>query len=84
MGYIPEKIQTRGVEDILFWKPPEIFNYFTLPLKIPDKTKLNPWMFHNLVLDSFKIPRPKTKTSGNSTLFFLVTLENSTSFLINP
>ena len=32
---------------------------------------------------SLGIPRPKTKTPGNST-FFLVTLGNSTLFLINP
>ena len=30
-----------GVEDILFC-PPGIFHFFTLPLEIPDKTKLNP------------------------------------------
>ena len=57
---------------------PGIFHFFTLPLEIPDKTKLNPWIFHKIVLDPLEIPRPKTKTHGNSTLFFLVTLGNST------
>ena len=60
-----------GVEDILFWNPPGIFHFFTWPLKFPDKTKLNPWIFHKIVLDPLEILRPKTKTPGNSTLFFL-------------
>ena len=61
---IPEKIQTGGFEDILFRKSP--------CLEIPDR-KLNPWIFHKIVLDTLEIPRPKTKTpgAGNSTLFFL-------------
>ena len=44
------------VEDILFWKPPRIFHSFTLPLENPDKTKLNPWIFHKIVLDPLEIP----------------------------
>ena len=53
---IPENFQTgRGVEDILFDKPPGIFHFFTLPLEIPDKTKLNPWIFHKIVIDSLEI-----------------------------
>ena len=69
---IPEKIQTRGALRIYFLeKKPGIFHFFTLPLKISDKTKLTPWIFHKIVLDLLEIPRPKTKTLGNSTLFFL-------------
>ena len=70
-GYSRKKTNRggKGVEDILFWKPPGIFHFFILPLEIPEKTKLQPWKFHKIVLDS---------------LFFLVTLWNSTSFLINP
>ena len=64
--------------------PPWKFSFFTLPLQIPDKTILNPWILNKIVLDPLEISRPKTKTPGNSTLFFLVTLGNSTSFLINP
>ena len=60
-----------GVEDILFRKLPGIFHFFTLPLEIPDRTKLHPWKSHKIVLDPLKIPRPKTKTPVNSTLFFL-------------
>ena len=69
---IPEKIQTRGELRIYFFENyPGIFHFFTLPLEIPDKTKLSPWIFHKIVLEPLEIPRPKTKTPGNSTLFFL-------------
>ena len=51
--------------------PPIIFSCFTLPLEIPDKTKLHPWKFCKIVLHHWEIPRPKTKTPGNSTWFFL-------------
>ena len=60
----------RVVEDILLGTPLKYF-IFTFPLEIPDKTKLHPWQFHKTVLDSLKIPRSKTKTPRNSTLFFL-------------
>ena len=67
--YIPEKIQV-GVLRIYFSEePPEVF--FILPLEIPDKTKFSHWILHQIVLDSLEIPRPKTNTPGNSTLFFL-------------
>ena len=29
------------------------------------------YLFHKIVLDPLEIPRPKTKTPGDSTLFFL-------------
>ena len=72
-----------GLRIYFFENPLDFFNFFTLPLEVPDKTKLNPWIFHKIVLDPLEIPRPKTKTPGNSTLL-LITLGNSTSFLINP
>ena len=60
-----------GVENsYTFFKTPLEFFIFLL-LEIPDKTKLNPWIFHKIVLDPLEIPRLKTKTPGNSTLFFL-------------
>ena len=77
---IPEK--KGGVEDILFWNLPVEYFIF-LGLEIPGKTKLHLWKFYKIVLDSLKIPRPKTKSPGNFTLFFLVTLGNSSLFLIN-
>ena len=48
---IPEKDQTRGVgvEDIFFENPRGIFRFFTLPLEIPDKTRLH---FSDVVLVS--------------------------------
>ena len=51
--------------------PPCNFSFFYFIPEIPDKTKLLPWKFHKIVLDLLEIPRPKTKTPGNSTLFFL-------------
>ena len=68
---IAEKIQKGGIEDILFPKPPRNFSFFTLRLEIPDKTKFNPCIFHKIVLEPLEIPRPKTKTPGNSALLFL-------------
>ena len=39
---------------ICFFETPGTFHFFfTLPLEIPDKTKLNPWTFHTIVLDPF-------------------------------
>ena len=73
----------RGLRIYFFENPHGIFHFFTLPLKIPDK-KLNPWIFHEIVLDPLEIPRPKTRTLGNYTSFFLVTLGNSALFLIHP
>ena len=43
--------------------PLKIFRSVTLPLEIPDKAKLHP-ASHSFTLE---IPRPKTKTHGNST-----------------
>ena len=74
MGYSrknPNKVGGGGLRIYFFEKNPGIFHFFTLPLEIPDKTKLTPWIFHKIVLDLLEIPRPKTKTLGNSTLFFL-------------
>ena len=55
MGY-SRKDPNRGAEDILLWKLPGTFHFFTLPLEIPDKTKLNPCIFHKIVrfLTNFK------------------------------
>ena len=68
-----KQVRGRGVGLRIFFceNTPGIFHFFTLPLEFPDKTKLNPWIFHKIVLDPFEISRPKTKIHGNSTLFFL-------------
>ena len=68
LGYFRKK--NSGVGDILFWKPPVEYFIF-LPLELPGKTKLHSWKFYKIVLGSLKIPRPKTKSTGNSTQFFL-------------
>ena len=47
--------QGGGLRIYFFDKPPGIFHFFTLPLEIPDKTKLNPWIFHKIVIDSLDI-----------------------------
>ena len=73
---IPGKNQTGGAEDKLFWKPTGIF--FTLPLEIPDETKLHPWKFYKMALDLLEIPSPIQEipwTPGNSTLFSWSPLE---------
>ena len=49
-----------GVLRIYFFQPPPhpgIFDFFAVPLEIPDKTKLHPWKFHKIVLDLLKITR---------------------------
>ena len=52
-------------------KNPGIFHFFALPMGIQDKTKLNPkaklnpLIFHKIVLDLLEIPRPKTKIPKN-------------------
>ena len=83
---IPEKIRTGGAEDILFWKTPSgIFRFVTLLLEIPDKMKFHPWNFHQIVSHQLRFPRPKTKTYGNSTLFFSWSwLEIPILFLLTP
>ena len=52
-------------------KTPGIFRSATLSLEIPDKMKLHSWKFHQIVLHPLEFLRPKTKTHGNFTLFFL-------------
>ena len=57
LGY-SRKENSRGLRTYFFEEPLEFFNFFTLPLEIPDKTKLHLWKFHNIALDSLGIPRP--------------------------
>ena len=77
LGYSRENLNREGGLGYTFLTPPPpspgISHFFTLLLeKISgNKIKLNPWIFHKIVLDSLEIPRPKTKIPGNSTLFFL-------------
>ena len=68
---IPEKTKLGDLRIYFSEKTPEIFRFVTLPLEILDKTRLYRWKFHRIVLHPFETPRPKTKTHGNSTWFFL-------------
>ena len=54
-----------------FEKISGISRLHTLPQEIPNRTKLKLWKFCKIVLDPLEIPRPKIKTCGNSTWFFL-------------
>ena len=60
-----------------FGKTSEISRYVTLPLAIPDKTRLHSWNFCNVKFQNQK-PRPLELP-----IFFLITRGNSTSFLTN-
>ena len=51
------------------WASPEKKQPFNLPWEF--YPRLHHWKFHKIVLDPLVVPRPKTKTPGNSTLFFL-------------
>ena len=63
LGYSRKKLH-RGRLKTYLLESPSTFLFFTLPLEIPDKTKLHPWKFHKFLLDPpEEIPRPKTKTS---------------------
>ena len=53
-----------------FQKIPGIFRFVTLSLEILEKTKLHLRKFHKVVLEPLGIPRPKSKSHGNSTLLF--------------
>ena len=63
-----------------FENPPVIFPFSTLPLEIPDKTNLNPWMFHKIVLNPLKFQGQQQRPLEIPHYFFLLTLRNSTSF----
>ena len=67
---IPEKIQTGVLRAYFFEKTPGIVRFVTLPWEIPDKMKFRNWKFHQIISHPSEFPRPKTKTHGNSTLFF--------------
>ena len=65
--------------------PLGIFHVFILPLGQFQKNKAHPWKFHEILLDPLEMPRlQKPKPLKVPHYFFLVTLGNCTSFLINP
>ena len=66
MNGLSQKKAKRSGEGGGFENPPGIFHFFTLPQEIPDKKKLNPWIFHKIVLDDLALLGPKTKTHGKT------------------
>ena len=85
MGY-SRKIQTGrgvGLRIYCFENPHGIFNFFILSLEVPGKTKFNPCISYKVVLDPLEIPQGQKQRPLEISHFFLVTLGNSTSFLIN-
>ena len=81
-----KNIKQGGLSTYFLEKSPGIFHFITLPLEIPNKTKLHPWKFHKIMLHPLEITRPKTNTWRKLQIVFsfLVTPGNFTSFLINP
>ena len=86
---IPEKKHTEGLSlTYYFEKKADFFFVFlgTVPLEIPGKTKLHPQKFGKIMcvtsLKNFQAKKPRPLE--NSHEFFLVSLRNSTLFLINP
>ena len=60
-----KKKTNKGVEDILFFLKKTrsgIFRFFTCPIEIPDKTRLQPLKLQKIVLHQLQILRPKAKT----------------------
>ena len=78
--------QGEAVEDILFWKITWNFSFFYFTPGNSRQNKAHPWKFHKFLLDSldWKFQGPKLGPLEIPHYFFLITLRNSTSFLINP
>ena len=69
MGYSRKK-PNGGLKAYFFEPVPGIFHFFTLP-QGNSRQKAPPWKVHRFLLDPVEIPKPKSKTPGNPTLFFL-------------
>ena len=77
---VPEKKNKEaGLRTYFFEKTPGFCRFFTLPLEIPDRTRLHPCKLHKIVLHPSEILRPKMKAPGNSTWLFL---DHSQKFLV--
>ena len=66
IDYSRKKTKQEGFRIYFFENLPGIFNFFNLPLEIPDKTKFHPWKLHKIVFNTLEIPH----------YFFLVILGN--------
>ena len=81
---IPEKIQTGGFEDILFWKPPWNFSFFYFTPGNPRQSKTQPLDIPKHCVRFLGNSKAKNKDPWKFQIFFLVTLGSFTSFLITP
>ena len=62
-GLFQKKKLRVWLRHIFFGKNPEISRYVTLPLEIPDKTRLHSWNFSNIVLAT-SLENSRTKNYG--------------------
>ena len=83
MGY--SRIYTQGGWGYTFLKkPPGIFRFVTLTLKIAEKKNFHPWKFCKIVWQPLEsLSRSKIKTHGNSHEFSSTHVEISTYSLFN-
>ena len=79
LGYSRKSKPTGGWRAHFFEKPLEFFISFTLPLEIPDKTKLHPWKFHKIALDHLEIPRPNHQDPWK---FYIIFFGHPCKFLL--
>ena len=70
----PKREEGWGLRTYFFENTPGIFWFLTLPLDIPDKTKLHPWKLHKVVIHPLEILRPEAKSPLETPYdFFLIT-----------
>ena len=72
IDYSRKKTKQGGFRTYFFENVQGVFNFFTLPLEIPDKTKFHPWKLHKIVFNTLEITRPLKDPH----YFFLVILGN--------
>ena len=66
-----KKNKQDGLRTYFFKNSPGFFHFLKFLPGNPDKINLHCWKFLKIVLYLLEIPRPKTKTPGNSVSFFL-------------
>ena len=76
MGYSWKHIYKRGGWEYTFLKPPGIFRFVTLTLKISKQKSTYPWKFCKFLWHPLEVSRSKIKTHGNSRFFHERTWKN--------
>ena len=84
MGYSRKNPNRRGWGYTFLKSPPGNFRFVTLLQEIPEKKSFYPWRLCKFVWHPSEIPKPKTKTHGNSALGFLEHPWNSHFFFNWP